>query len=58
MVEVTVNDPSGSANPATTTVTININDVNEAPEFAPANAELDPPLNPSVAAIAENSTRD
>ena len=52
-VMVTVTDPSGGT--ASTTVTINITDVNEAPEFA--DAESDPPLNPSVAAIAENSTR-
>ena len=53
-VVVTANDPSGSATLATTTVTINITDVNEAPTFADFAAGT-PPTNPSVAAIAENS---
>ena len=57
-VVVTVNDPSGSTTLVTTTVTINITDVNEAPAFAAAVLTDDPPTNPSVAVIAENATGD
>ena len=56
-VTVTVNDPSGSTTLVTTSVTINITDVNEAPAFAPA-ATGNPPTNPSVADIVENATED
>ena len=54
-VVVTVNDPSGSETAITTTVTITITDVNEAPTFTDF-ADGTPPTNPSVAAIAENDT--
>ena len=56
-VVVTVNDPSGSATEITTTVTVTITDVNEAPTFA-AFADGTPQTNPSVVAIAENDTGD
>ena len=46
-VMVTVNDPSGSSTPITTTVTITISDVNEAPEFADDSLR--------VATIVENA---
>ena len=57
-VVVTVTDPSGAGTPDTTTVTVMINDVNEAPTFADAVPTGTPPTNPSVAVIAENSPED